>query len=241
MTVHVSDPPRCEGGVHLALPGRSSITGAVRDVLLAFDSPDLAGRLIPALSAGLLSSMFVHRLNNSLVSVVGNLEIASMYGWEGGESEGPCRDARDASMMLADRLLDLAGVSAGVHDGAAGDSLPLLNIAAEAGGRSVAVLLDWPGWVARFAPACVGLSTACMLSINGAGSLRAVPEGTALRMTWEKSAAFESTPSVSSFSVPFLVASSALSVFRCGGRLLVEEWNDSSGSVVLFGEGDSTD
>jgi hypothetical protein len=60
-------------------------------------------------------------------------------------------------------------------------------------------------------------------------------------MTWEKSAAFESTPSVNSVSVPFLVASSALSVFRCGGRLLVEEWNDSSGSVVLFGEGDSTD
>lgn len=238
--VVVSGVPGAGAGAHLRLPASGRLAPGVLSVLDAFDSPALAGRLIAAVSAGLLSPMIVHVLNNCLVGLTGNLDMAAMYGWEGEDAARTCRGAADAAAGLSERLRDLSSLSEAVSDSASGGGPWLMDACRTACGRSVDASTDWPVWAVSFSPVCLGLSTACLLSLGGAGRFRSAPAcaGTAIDFEWERKGPVEVDPVVASFSAPFLVALSALSAFPGGGRLDVPVWGDESGTMRFLREGD---
>ncbi|MDM7993522.1 MAG: hypothetical protein QUS11_09425 [Candidatus Fermentibacter sp.] len=238
--VVVSDVPGAGAGAHLRLPATGGLAPGVLSVLGAFDSPAMAARLLAAASAGLLAPMFVHVLNNSLVGLIGNLDLAAMYGWEGEDSARTCRSAAEAAADLSGRLGELSSVSEAVSDSASGAGPWLMDACRAACGRSVDASTEWPAWAVSFSPACLGLSAACLLSLGGAGRFRAAPagRGTAIDFEWERKGPVDVDPAVKSFSVPLLVALSALSAFPGGGRLDVPGWGDESGTMRFLREGD---
>ena len=231
--VAVSDHPEAGARAHLRLPAAGRLAPGVLRVLDAFDSPALATRLIAAVSAGLLSPMFVHVLNNCLVGLIGNLDMTAMYGWEGEDAVRTCRGAADAAADLSGRLRDLSSVSEAVSDSVSGSGPWLMDACRAACGRSVDASTEWPAWAASFSPACLGLSTACLLSLGGAGRFRSAPAdgGHSISFEWERKGPVDVDPAAASFSVPFLVALSALSAFPGGGRLDVPEWGVESGTM----------
>lgn len=225
----------------LSLPSGSGLTHQVLSILEALGSPSMADVLIPALSVGFLTPRLVHGLNNSLVSIVGNLELAGACGWAGAEAAKTCSGAREAALQMADRVQELASIAACASDSLSGGGFPLMDLSSVARGRSIDVRIEWPAWSFRFANACLGLSTACFMSVERSGSVEASPDGDGLRIEWARVSGRDAGDDLQSSAVPLLVALSAQSAFRSGGCVSIDSWGDTSGGIRLSRRGDGSD
>ncbi len=225
----------------LTLPQGSGLTRAVLSILEVSDSPSLADVLIPPLSVGFLTPRLVHGLNNSLVSIVGNLELAGACGFTGAEAAKTCAGAREAALQMADRVQELASIAAWASDGLSGRGFPLMDLSPVARGRSIDVRIDWPAWSFRFANACLGLSTACFMSVEGSGSVEAYPDGDGLRIEWARVSGRDGGDDYQNSAVPLLMALAAQSAFRAGGCIRIDSWGETSGGIRLSRRGDGSD
>ncbi len=217
----------------LSLPRESGLTRAVLSIL---DSPDLASladALIPPLSVGFITPRLVHGLNNSLVSIVGNLELADSCDFTGAEAAKMCEGARNAALMMADRVRSLASMAAWTSNGISGRESPLMDLSGVAGGRSIDVRIDWPAWSFRFSNACLGLSTACFMAVERSGSVEVRPDGDGLRMDWARAVAWDGGEDMRNYAVALLVALAAQSAFQAGGCIRIDSWGETSGGIRL--------
>ena len=225
----------------LSLPRESGLTRAVLSII---DSPDLASladALIPPLSVGFITPRLVHGLNNSLVSIVGNLELADSCDFTGAEAAKMCEGARDAALMMADRVRSLASMAAWTSNGISGRESPLMDLSGVAGGRSIDVRIDWPAWSFRFSNACLGLSTACFMAVERSGSVEVRPDGDGLRIDWARASARDGGEDMRNYAVALLVALAAQSAFRAGGFVRIDSWGETSGGIRLSRRGDGSD
>lgn len=225
----------------LSLPSGSGLTRPVLSILEVLGFPSLADMIIPPLSVGLLTPRLVHGLNNSLVSIVGNLELACACGFTGAEAAKTCAGARESALQMADRVQELASIAAFASDSLSGGGFPLMDLSSVARGRSIDVRIEWPAWSFRFANACLGLSTACFLAVERSGSVEASPDGDGLRIEWAGVSGRDAGEDMQSSAVPLLVALSAQSAFRSGGCVSIDSWGDTSGGIRLSRRGDCSD
>lgn len=190
------------------------------------------------LFAGTLLPYYLHNLNNLMVGVMGNLDLAGMFMPDISRVEPKMNAARAATGSVVDFIRDISG---SFSDSTRSDLLQrVLTRIRAACGRSVSFLdLDPRGenWLDTGSPELLeevltGMGTWCVLCLGGSGTIRGeTAEGT-FSLEWKK-------PSSGSSHMPG--REQAAEVLRITGSLClsggfvlaVEDWTDAGGRITL--------
>ena len=111
---------------------------------MASDTPSQREELYDRLyaSLGSLVSAFVHNLNNCLVGVMGNIDLAGLYSEDPEMSAARITDARKASMAIRDFLTELTRLRPGEGEWTRESFAASAAVAGLACGRAVSLEID---------------------------------------------------------------------------------------------------
>lgn len=147
---------------------------------------------------GSLVSSFVHNLNNYLVGILGNIDLAGLYPDDPVNSTARIADARKATMKIRDFLSELVRYRPRDGDWSPESVLDTAAVARLACGRSMSLETEGTGDLpdslpvpdTAFRAVLLGLLSWAVRSLAGAGSIRLLvgvrPDAVELTVSWER-------------------------------------------------------
>jgi hypothetical protein len=229
----------------LVLEPASPLLRGILDGGISPESLSGAPGLLRSAAVGIMLPFILHNLNNRLVGVVGNLDLAGIFAGQPEKCSARVEDARtsmDEVRTYLDelgRIVESASPSPPPNLASALDAAARLASAGK--GRTVSLDADRPDlytgirFPSELVPACCGLACAALLSLSGAGSLsigagrETLPAGFALR--WSRSGTPHPGPWTAS-AIQLLAASAGIAV--AGGAFIrIGPWGDAMGEAEV--------
>lgn len=193
---------------------------------------------------GLLLPYFLHNVNNLMVGVVGNLDLASMFMPEMEKVVPKLTSARAATGSVVDFIRDIAlvpGPSSGnrVSRAELEDALTLIKAAC---GRSVSTegleALHRKEGISCRDPLQLlnvlrGMGAWCVMCMGGSGRLSGSTEENRLSLSWVKPRTAGRSHMPGADTAPGILCIAGGLAVSAGYRLVVENWTDMDGKVTL--------
>lgn len=189
--------------------------------------------------AGALLPFFMHNVNNLLVGVIGNLDLASMFLPDLKKVEDKLSGARVSAEALVEFIRGITSLSS--IEGSNAGSSGVGDIIRSACGRSVQCagleLLNDPGAssadTAGFKSTVTGMGTWCILCLGGNGSLSCSMSGSTLSLSWERPESSGRSRMPGGEYAGEVLARVGQVAAGAGFRLILETWIDHKGRISL--------
>jgi hypothetical protein len=152
---------------------------------------------------GSLVPSFVHNLNNCLVGILGNIDLAGLYTEDPGRSSERIADARKATMKIRDFLSEIVRYGSPGGEWSPESVLDMAAVARLACGRSMTLETDGTAGLpvslpvpdTAFRAVTLGLLSWAVRSCSGAGRVRLLvrvrPGAVELTVSWVRSGTTE--------------------------------------------------
>lgn len=193
---------------------------------------------------GMLLPFFLHNMNNLLVGVTGNIDLAGMFMPDLARVQPKINSARTATGSLVEYIRDLAGTLSTGSDGwitdeAVKNTMILLRAAC---GRSVSTESAENMRVKEPIPcnsastvltALNGMVTWCVISLGGSGSVQGNAEQSEISFTWQRPAGAGLPQMPGGEHSTSVISMTGSLAQRADCVLVVENWTENSGKVSL--------
>ncbi len=193
---------------------------------------------------GILLPFFLHNMNNLLVGVTGNIDLAGMFMPDISRVETKIDAARTATGSLVEYIRDISQtmfVDSGnlLSNECLKRAMILLRAAA---GRSVSTK-GVEGMKLEESVPCTDLSSLqaalngmvswCVISVGGSGSIGGSIKDSVINFNWQRppGAGLPAMPGVE--HITSVISITGALAFRAGCILVVENWTDYSGGISL--------
>jgi len=212
--------------------------------VLAHMSSPLSTGCLSGCFTGMLMPYFMHNINNLMVGVMGNLDLAGMFMPQADRVEPKLKAARAATMSVVDFIRDISDVydcekSEFFQNADLRKTLLLLQAAC---GRSVSTLgldsISMPDPVpcrdsASVRTALNGLAAWAVICLGGSGSVEGSFSGAILNLKWSRPSSAGKPHMPGREHSATLLALSAGLLVSSGVTVVIDEWTDTKGGVSI--------
>lgn len=204
----------------------------------------LSGEMAGGLFTGVLMPYFLHNINNLMVGVMGNLDLAAMFMPDIQKVESKLGAARASTGSVVGFIRDISEVSYDMKKDAVtqGDIARILVFISAACGRSVntvgietmALPENIPsGRPAMFVNAFKGMGAWCVLCMGGNGTIQGSISQGRVSFRWSRPEDSGRSHMPGGGNAEAILSVAGRLAASAGCRLVVEEWTTSSGAVTL--------
>ena len=210
----------------------------------AYSSCKLSPETLSAFFSGVLLPFFLHNINNLMVGVMGNLDLAGMFMPDMEKVAPKLEAARSATGSVVDFIRDISQPpsSLGTCEIAADDFRRVFTTLKAACGRSVSTegldKLDLRAGTPCSDPLSLlnvlwGMGVWSVLCMGGNGSLDGQLSENLISLSWKRPPEAGKSHMPGPEKAPSVLAITGRYAVSSGYRLMVENWCDSSGTVIL--------
>lgn len=196
--------------------------------------------------------LFVHNVNNLMVGIMGNLDLATLFSGQGRRCSGKLEEASRAMRALSDFMSDLGRLSRTLPDAGVPAGWDVLQAVCTMGrlacGRSVSLELT-PSTLPTAGPMCEGdcldarttrlvcssLMAAALLSLGGCGSIRLTVDADlpSIHLAWKRGPG-DATPAADSTGIASTLAAAMVSLPANGAALRIPSCGPGEGEALFL-------